>query len=120
LKEEKKSKKLKICNILIHFSHSNLKIIKKQIEDYNQLKPSANELEYLKHREKLKFQNYKKEERKKYLEDLIQKEIYATNIYKFLIKRKFIRKLIFCNEMNNVVVNFIENLFIKFLKKVNI
>ncbi len=48
--------------------------MKRQIEDFQQLKPTPNEMEYIKHREKLKFEYIQKEERKKFQEDLIKKE----------------------------------------------
>jgi hypothetical protein len=52
----------------------------------------------------------------KYEQDLIKMEKYADGIYTFIIKRKFVRKLILNTELNKVVYTFMEVIHNKLMK----
>ena len=49
---------------------------------------------------------------------MITKERYADNLYSYLIKRNFFRKLIFNNEMNKIAKTFLEKIHDQIVKKV--
>jgi hypothetical protein len=52
----------------------------------------------------------------KYEQDIIRMEKYADGIYTFILKRKFLRKLILNVELNKVVFTFMEVIHSKLLK----
>ena len=61
-------------------------------------------------------EKYNEQERKKYLDDLIRKENYADNIYKFIKKKEFFTNLKFNLEIRKVVNIFLTNINNKLVK----
>ena len=95
------------------------KIIKKKKlnEEKKKEKEKTNtEIEYEKYQYQKKLEKYNEQERKKYQQDLIRKENYADNIYKFIKKKEFFTNLKFNLEIRKVVNIFLTNINNKMTK----
>jgi hypothetical protein len=97
------------------FSHNPK--IKKKDETGLDVKAKENLKEYNRYMEKLKLEKIKKEEKQKFEQDLIRMEKYAEGIYTFILKRKFLRKLVLNVELNKVVFTFMEVIYSKIMKQ---
>ena len=93
LESLKKQEERKMKKEMIKKHHEEIKK-KKQNEDKKKEKETKTntEIEYEKYQYQKKLEKYNEQERKKYLEDLIRKENYADNIYKFMKKKTIFYK----------------------------
>ena len=75
-----------------HFEENKKKKINEEKKKEKELKTNT-EIEYERYQYQKKLEKYNEQERKKYLDDLIRKNTYADNIYKFIKKKTVFRKL---------------------------
>ena len=113
----KKQEERKMKQEMIKKHHEDLK--KKKIKE-EQKKEKENktstEIEYEKYQFQKKLEKLNEEERKKYQQDLIRKEMYADNIYRFIKKKQFFTNLKFNLEIRKVVNIFLTNINNKLIK----
>ena len=117
LESLKKQEERKIKKEMIKKHHEDLK--KKKIKEEKKKEKetkTSTEIEYEKYQYQKKLEKYNEQERKKYQEDLIRKEVYADNIYKFIKKKKFFKNLKFNLEIRKVVTIFLTNINNKMIK----
>ena len=74
------------------------------------------EIEYERYQYQKRLEKYNEQERKKYMDDLIRKNTYADNIYKFIKKKQFFANLKFNLEIRKVVYLFLTNINNKMIK----
>ena len=110
--EERKIKKEMIKK---HFEENKKKKINEEKKKEKELKTNT-EIEYERYQYQKKLEKYNEQERKKYLDDLIRKNTYADNIYKFIKKKQFFANLKFNLEIRKVVFIFLTNINNKMTK----
>ena len=110
--EERKIKKEMIKK---HFEENKKKKINEEKKKEKELKTNT-EIEYERYQYQKKLEKYNEQERKKYLDDLIRKNTYADNIYKFIKKKQFFANLKFNLEIRKVVFIFLSNINNKMTK----
>ena len=110
--EERKIKKEMIKK---HFEENKMKKIKEEKKKEKEFKTST-EIEYERYKYQKKLEKYNEQERKKYMDDLIRKNTYADNIYKFIKKKQFFANLKFNLEIRKVVFIFLTNINNKMTK----
>ena len=110
--EERKIKKEMIKK---HFEENKMKKIKEEKKKEKEFKTST-EIEYERYKYQKKLEKYNEQERKKYMDDLIRKNTYADNIYKFIKKKQFFANLKFNLEIRKVVFIFLTNINNKMIK----
>jgi hypothetical protein len=117
LESLKKQEERKMKKEMIKKHHEEIKKKKKNEEIKKEKETKTDtEIEYEKYQYQKKLEKYNEQERKKYLEDLIRKENYADNIYKFIKKKQFFAYLKFNLEIRKVVNIFLTNLSNKMIK----
>ena len=110
--EERKIKKEMIKK---HFEENKKKKITEEKKKEKEFKTNT-EIEYERYKYQKKLEKYNEQERKKYLDDLIKKNTYADNIYKFIKKKQFFANLKFNLEIRKVVFIFLTNINNKMTK----
>ena len=110
--EERKMKKEMIKK---HFEENKKKKINEEKKKEKEFR-SNTEIEYERYKYQKKLEKYNEQERKKYLDDLIRKNTYADNIYKFIKKKQFFANLKFNLEIRKVVFIFLTNINNKMTK----
>ena len=96
--EERKMKKEMIKK---HFEENKKKKINEEKKKEKEFR-SNTEIEYERYKYQKKLEKYNEQERKKYLDDLIRKNTYADNIYKFIKEKQFFAVVfIFLTNINN-------------------
>ena len=110
--EERKIKKEMIKK---HFEENKKKKINEEKKKEKEFR-SNTEIEYERYKYQKKLEKYNEQERKKYLDDLIRKNTYADNIYKFIKKKQFFANLKFNLEIRKVVFIFLTNINNKMTK----
>ena len=116
LESLKKQEERKMKKELIKKHHEEIKKKKINEEKQKEKEKTNTEIEYEKYQYQKKLEKYNEQERKKYLEDLIRKENYADNIYKFIKKKQFFTNLKFNLEIRKVVNIFLTNINNKMIK----
>jgi hypothetical protein len=116
LESLKKQEERKMKKELIKKKHEEIKKKKINEEKKKEKEKTETEIEYEKYQYQKKLEKYNEQERKKYLDDLIKKENYADNIYKFIKKKEFFTHLKFNLEIRKVVNIFLTNLSNKMIK----
>ena len=116
LESLKKQEERKIKKEQIKKKHEEIKKKKINEEKKKEKEKTDTEIEYEKYQYQKKLEKYNEQERKKYLDDLIKKENYADNIYKFIKKKEFFTNLKFNLEIRKVVNIFLTNLSNKMIK----
>ena len=110
--EERKIKKEMIKK---HYEENKKKKINEEKKKEKEYKTNT-EIEYERYKYQKKLEKYNEQERKKYLDDLIKKNTYADNIYKFIKKKQFFANLKFNLEIRKVVFIFLTNINNKMTK----
>jgi len=110
--EERKIKKEMIKK---HFEENKKKKINEEKKKEKELKTNT-EIEYERYQYQKRLEKYNEQERKKYMDDLIRKNTYADNIYKFIKKKQFFANLKFNLEIRKVVYLFLTNINNKMTK----
>jgi hypothetical protein len=110
--EERKMKKEMIKK---HFEENKKKKINEEKKKEKEFR-SNTEIEYERYKYQKKLEKYNEQERKKYLDDLIRKNTYADNIYKFIKEKQFFANLKFNLEIRKVVFIFLTNINNKMTK----
>jgi len=113
----KKQEERKMKQEMIKKHHEDLK--KKKINEEKKKEKetkTSTEIEYEKYQFQKKLEKLNEEERKKYQQDLIRKEMYADNIYRFIKKKQFFTNLKFNLEIRKVVNIFLTNINNKLIK----
>ena len=113
----KKQEERKMKQEMIKKHHEDLK--KKKINEEKKKEKetkTTTEIEYEKYQFQKKLEKLNEEERKKYQQDLIRKEMYADNIYRFIKKKQFFTNLKFNLEIRKVVNIFLTNINNKLIK----
>ena len=110
--EERKKKKEMIKK---HFEENKKKKINEEKKKEKESKTNT-EIEYERYQYQKKLEKYNEQERKKYMDDLIRKNTYADNIYKFIKKKQFFANLKFNLEIRKVVYIFLTNINNKMIK----
>ena len=110
--EERKIKKEMIKK---HFEENKKKKINEEKKKEKEYKTNT-EIEYERYQYQKRLEKYNEQERKKYLDDLIRKNTYADNIYKFIKKKQFFANLKFNLEIRKVVFIFLTNINNKMTK----
>ena len=116
LESLKKQEERKMKKELIKKRHEEFKKKKIKEEKKKEKEKTDTEIEYEKYQYQKNLKKYNEQERKKYLDDLIRKENYADNIYKFIKKKEFFTHLKFNLEIRKVVNIFLVNLKNKMIK----
>ena len=116
LESLKKQEERKMKKEMIKKHHEEIKKKKKNEEMKKEKEKTDTEIEYEKYQYQKKLEKYNEQERKKYLDDLIRKENYADNIYKFIKKKEFFTNLKFNLEIRKVVNIFLTNINNKLVK----
>lgn len=117
LESLKKQEERKMKKEMIKKHHEDLK--KKKINEEKKKEKemkTSTEIEYEKYQFQKKLEKLNEEERKKYQQDLIRKEMYADNIYRFIKKKQFFTNLKFNLEIRKVVNIFLTNINNKLIK----
>ena len=117
LESLKKQEERKMKKEMIKKHHEDLK--KKKINEEKKKEKetkTSTEIEYEKYQFQKKLEKLNEEERKKYQQDLIRKEMYADNIYRFIKKKQFFTNLKFNLEIRKVVNIFLTNINNKMIK----
>ena len=113
----KKQEERKMKQEMIKKHHEDLKKKKINEEKKKEKETKTNtEIEYEKYQFQKKLEKLNEEERKKYQQDLIRKEMYADNIYRFIKKKQFFTNLKFNLEIRKVVNIFLTNINNKLIK----
>ena len=110
--EERKIKKEMIKK---HYEENKKKKINEEKKKEKEYKTNT-EIEYERYKYQKILEKYNEQERKKYLDDLIKKNTYADNIYKFIKKKQFFANLKFNLEIRKVVFIFLTNINNKMTK----
>ena len=110
--EERKIKKEMIKK---HYEENKKKKINEEKKKEKEYKTNT-QIEYERYKYQKKLEKYNEQERKKYLDDLIKKNTYADNIYKFIKKKQFFANLKFNLEIRKVVFIFLTNINNKMTK----
>ena len=110
--EERKIKKEIIKK---HFEENKKKKINEEKKKEKESKTNT-EIEYERYQYQKRLEKYNEQERKKYMDDLIRKNTYADNIYKFIKKKQFFANLKFNLEIRKVVFLFLTNINNKMTK----
>ena len=110
--EERKMKKEMIKK---HFEENKKKKLNEEKKKEKEYKTNT-EIEYERYQYQKKLEKYNEQERKKYMDDLIRKNTYADNIYKFIKKKQFFANLKFNLEIRKVVNIFLTNINNKMTK----
>ena len=110
--EERKIKKEMIKK---HYEENKKKKINEEKKKEKEYKTNT-EIEYERYKYQKKLEKYNEQERKKNLDDLIKKNTYADNIYKFIKKKQFFANLKFNLEIRKVVFIFLTNINNKMTK----
>ena len=110
--EERKIKKEMLKK---HYEENKKKKINEEKKKEKEYKTNT-EIEYERYKYQKKLEKYNEQERKKYLDDLIKKNTYADNIYKFIKKKQFFANLKFNLEIRKVVFIFLKNINNKMTK----
>ena len=110
--EERKMKKEMIKK---HFEENKKKKLNEEKKKEKEYKTN-DEIEYERYQYQKRLEKYNEQERKKYLDDLIRKNTYADNIYKFIKKKQFFANLKFNLEIRKVVNIFLTNINNKMTK----
>ena len=110
--EERKIKKEIIKK---HFEENKKKKINEEKKKEKEFKTNT-EIEYERYQYQKRLEKYNEQERKKYMDDLIRKNTYADNIYKFIKKKQFFANLKFNLEIRKVVFLFLTNINNKMTK----
>ena len=116
LESLKKQEERKMKKEIIKKHHEEIKKKKINEEKQKEKEKTNTEIEYEKYQFQKKLEKYNEQERKKYLDDLIRKENYADNIYKFIKKKEFFTNLKFNLEIRKVVNIFLININNKMTK----
>ena len=116
LESLKKQEERKMKKEMIKKHHEEIKKKKINEEKKKEKEKTDTEKEYEKYQYQKKLEKYNEQERKKYLDDLIRKENYADNIYKFIKKKEFFANLKFNLEIRKVVNLFLNNINNKMIK----
>ena len=116
LESLKKQEERKMKKEMIKKHHEEVKKKKINEQKKKEKEKTSTEIEYEKYQYQKKLEKYNEQERKKYLEDLIKKENYADNIYKFIKKKQFFANLKFNLEIRKVVNIFLTNINNKLVK----
>ena len=116
LESLKKQEERKIKKEMIKKHHEEIKKKKLNEEKKKEKEKTNTEIEYEKYQYQKKLEKYNEQERKKYQQDLIRKENYADNIYKFIKKKEFFTNLKFNLEIRKVVNIFLTNINNKMTK----
>ena len=117
LESLKKQEERKMKQEMIKKRHEDLK--KKKINEEKKKEKetkTSTEIEYEKYQFQKQLAKLNEEERKKYQQDLIRKEMYADNIYRFIKKKQFFTNLKFNLEIRKVVNIFLTNINNKLIK----
>ena len=112
---KQEERKLKKEMIKKHFEENKKKKINEEKKKEKEFR-SNTEIEYERYKYQKKLEKYNEQERKKYLDDLIRKNTYADNIYKFIKKKQFFANLKFNLEIRKVVFIFLTNINNKMTK----
>ena len=110
--EERKMKKEMIKK---HFEENKKKKLNEEKKKEKESKTNT-EIEYERYQYQKRLEKYNEQERKKYMDDLIRKNTYADNIYKFIKKKQFFANLKFNLEIRKVVYLFLTNINNKMTK----
>ena len=110
--EERKMKKEMIKK---HFEENKKKKLNEEKKKEKEYKTNT-EIEYERYQYQKRLEKYNEQERKKYMDDLIRKNTYADNIYKFIKKKQFFANLKFNLEIRKVVNIFLTNINNKMTK----
>ena len=121
IESQRKQEERKIKKEIIkkHYEENKKKKINEEKKKEKEYKTNT-EIEYERYKYQKKLEKYNEQERKKYLDDLIKKNTYADNIYKFIKKKQFFANL-FANlkfnlEIRKVVFIFLTNINNKMTK----
>jgi hypothetical protein len=110
--EERKIKKEMIKK---HFEENKKKKLNEEKKKEKESKTNT-EIEYERYQYQKRLEKYNEQERKKFMDDLIRKNTYADNIYKFIKKKQFFANLKFNLEIRKVVYLFLTNINNKMTK----
>ena len=112
---KQEERKLKKEMIKKHFEENKKKKINEEKKKEKEYKTNT-EIEYERYQYQKRLEKYNEQERKKYMDDLIRKNTYADNIYKFIKKKQFFTYLKFNLEIRKVVNIFLNNINNKMTK----
>ena len=112
----KKQEERKMKKEMIKKHHEEIKQKKALANKQKEKEKTSTEIEYEKYQYQKKLEKLNEIERQKYKEDLIKKETYADNIYKFIKKKQFFTILKFNLEIRSVVTIFLTNINNKMIK----
>ena len=117
IESQRKQEERKIKKEIIkkHYEENKKKKINEEKKKEKEYKTNT-EIEYERYKYQKKLEKYNEQERKKYLDDLIKKNTYADNIYKFIKKKQFFANLKFNLEIRKVVFIFLTNINNKMTK----
>ena len=117
IESQRKQEERKIKKEIIkkHYEENKKKKINEEKKKEKEYKTNT-EIEYERYKYQKKLEKYNEQERKKYLDDLIKKNTYADNIYKFIKKKQFFANLKFNLEIRTVVFIFLTNINNKMTK----
>ena len=112
---KQEERKLKKEMIKKHFEENKKKKLNEEKKKEKELKTNT-EIEYERYQYQKRLEKYNEQERKKFMDDLIRKNTYADNIYKFIKKKQFFANLKINLEIRKVVNIFLTNINNKMTK----